>query len=144
VIDRTHRRSFLNGLLGAWATGLGGAIFYPIARYVAPPDVPEAPTQSVDAGKASLALNSGRVVPFGTEPAIIIRTPSGEYRAFTAICTHLQCTVQDRPDLEHIWCACHNGHYDLSGRNIAGPPPRPLQPFDINIRDGELIVSRRT
>ncbi len=138
------RRSFLNWLLGLWTMGVGAAILYPILRYMVPPDVPEAATLSVTDGKASMLLpNSGRVFPFGSAPAIVIRTPAGEYRAFSAVCTHLACTVQYRPDLQHIWCACHNGHYDLHGRNIAGPPPRPLEPYEVNIRDDAIVVSKR-
>ncbi|OFW08435.1 MAG: hypothetical protein A3H96_21285 [Acidobacteria bacterium RIFCSPLOWO2_02_FULL_67_36] len=139
-----ERRTFLNWLLGSWATGVAASIFYPILRYLIPPDIPEAATRSVDAGKASTLLpNSGRVVAFGSAPAIVVRTATGDYRAFSAVCTHLQCTVQYRPDLQHIWCACHNGHYDLSGRNIAGPPPRPLEQYDVNLRDDEIVVSKR-
>jgi Rieske Fe-S protein len=82
-------------------------------------------------------------VPFGSAPVLLVRTPAGELRAFSATCTHLDCTVQYRPDLEHVWCACHNGHYDLEGRNIAGPPPRPLTPFDINLNGDEIVISRR-
>lgn len=137
------RRSFLNWLLGFWAMGVAASILYPIVRYLIPPDIPEAPTQSINAGKASLGPNSGRIVPFGSAAAIIVRTAAGDYRAFSAICTHLTCTVQYRPDLQHIWCACHNGHYDLNGRNIAGPPPRPLEPYHVDIRGDELIVSKQ-
>ncbi len=138
------RRGFLNWLLGAWAAGVAGSILYPVIRYLIPPEIPEASTQSVNAGKASaLALNSGRIVPFGSVPAILVRTAAGDYRAFSATCTHLACTVQYRPDLEHIWCACHNGHYDLTGRNIAGPPPRPLEAYQVNVANDELIVSKK-
>jgi cytochrome b6-f complex iron-sulfur subunit len=118
---------------------------YPVARYLAPPEVPEATAQSVMAGSAdSLAPNSGRVVPFGSRPAIVIRTAAGDLRAFSAICTHLDCTVQYRPDLQRIWCACHNGQYDLNGRNVAGPPPRPLEAFDVNVKDDQIALSRRS
>jgi Rieske Fe-S protein len=144
VAPSPHRRSFLNWLLGAWSAGVAGSILYPILRYLVPPDVPEAATRSVTDGKAStLVPNSGRVFPFGSTPAIVIRTPGGEYRAFSAVCTHLACTVQYRPDLQQIWCACHNGHYDLNGRNVSGPPPRPLEPYDVNIRDDEVVISKR-
>jgi len=78
----------------------------------------------------------------GVQPGILIRTPSGEFRAFSAICTHLQCTVQYREDLRHIWCACHNGHYDLNGKNIASPPPRLLEQYTVNIRGDEVVVSK--
>ncbi|MBI4391409.1 MAG: Rieske (2Fe-2S) protein, partial [candidate division NC10 bacterium] len=70
------------------------------------------------------------------------RTPAGELRAFSAVCTHLNCTVQYRPDLSHIWCACHNGHFDLTGKNIAGPPPRPLETFVVNARGNQIVVSK--
>lgn len=140
-----RRRGFLNWLLGLWGAGVAGSILYPVIRYLVPPDIPEAATQSVNAGKAaSLLPNSARIVPFGSLPAIIIRTAAGEYRAFAATCTHLACTVQYRADFEHIWCACHNGHYDLNGRNIAGPPPRPLETYQVNVRDGEIIISKST
>lgn len=140
-----RRRTFLNWLLGLWATGVAASIFYPILRYLVPPDIPEAATESTTGGKAAtLAPNTGRVVPFGSAPAIVVRTPAGEYRAFSAVCTHLACTVQYRSDLQQIWCACHNGHYDLNGRNVAGPPPRPLEPYDVNLRDDEIVISKRT
>jgi Rieske Fe-S protein len=137
------RRHILNLLLGTWGAGVLGAILYPILRFLVPPDIPESPTLTVSAGRASnLAANSGRVVPFGNEPALVIRLPSGDLRAFTAVCTHLSCTVQYRPDLQQIWCACHNGHYDLTGRNVAGPPPRPLRAYDVDVKDDEIFVSR--
>jgi len=60
----------------------------------------------------------------------------------SAICTHLDCTVQYREDLSHIWCACHNGHYDLNGANIAGPPPRPLEAYTVSVRGTEIVVRK--
>ncbi|RMG45349.1 MAG: ubiquinol-cytochrome c reductase iron-sulfur subunit [Acidobacteria bacterium] len=139
----TRRRRFINFLLG---TSLGAtliAIIYPIIKFLVPPRVAESAASSVVAGKVSeLPPNSGKIFKFGSRPGILIRTPTGEFRAFSAICTHLQCTVQYRPDLRQIWCACHNGHYDLNGRNIAGPPPRPLEKYVVNIRGDEIIVSR--
>jgi len=139
------RRRVLDWLMGSWLVGVCGAVFYPVVRFLVPPEIAEAPTQSVKAGSAaSLAVNTARLVPFGQTPAIVVRLKTGELRAFSGTCTHLSCTVQFRPDLEHIWCACHNGHYDLTGRNIAGPPPRPLEAFDANVQGDEIVISRRT
>jgi Rieske Fe-S protein len=143
--DGEARRDVLNWLLGSWLAGVLGSILYPVARYLVPPDVPEAAPPSVVAGKAGeLAPNTGKIVPFGTRPVILVRTSTGELRAFSATCTHLTCTVQYRPDLEHIWCACHNGHYDLNGRNIEGPPPRPLDRFDVALRGDEVVIVKRS
>jgi Rieske Fe-S protein len=104
------RRDVLNWLLGGWLAGVVGSVVYPISRYLVPPEVPEAAPPSVNAGKdADIPNNTGKLVPFGTQPVIVVRTAAGELRAFSGTCTHLSCTVQYRPDLERIWCACHNG-----------------------------------
>jgi Rieske Fe-S protein len=138
------RRAVLDWLLGLWGTGVVASVLYPVLHYLVPPEMPEAATQTANAGQAStLAPESARIVPFGSAPAIIVRDASGEYRAFAATCTHLACTVQYRADLQHIWCACHNGHYDLRGRNVAGPPPRPLEEYDVNVREDQIVVSKR-
>lgn len=114
---------------------------YPVARYLKPPPETGPNVQSVvGANVDEMEPNSGRIIRFGNKPVILLRTESGGYHAFSAVCTHLECTVQYRPDLEHIWCACHNGHYDLNGRNISGPPPRPLAPYDVKISDGKVMV----
>lgn len=90
-----------------------------------------------------VAPDSGQIFKFGSDPGILIRTPDGELRAFSAIRTHLSCIVQYRADFDHIWCACHNGHYDLHGKNIKGPPPRPLEEYDVTVASEEIIVSER-
>ena len=137
------RRSFLNYLLGTTAGAFLVSAFYPVVKFLVPPKVAEPNPKSVVAGKVGeLEPNSGKIFKFGTKPGILINTPEDELRAFTAICTHLDCTVQYREDLEHIWCACHNGHYDLLGRNISGPPPKPLTEFKLNIRDDTIFVSK--
>ncbi len=75
--------------------------------------------------------NKFRIFKFGNKLGIILITPDNKLKAFSAICTHLSCTVQYRRDLQIIWCACHNGRYDLEGRNISGPPPRPLTAYAV-------------
>ncbi|MFQ5628733.1 MAG: ubiquinol-cytochrome c reductase iron-sulfur subunit [bacterium] len=98
---------------------------------------------SVVAGKVGdLQPNTGKIFRFGSKPGILVLTQQGEYRAFSAVCSHLQCTVQYRSDFKHIWCACHNGHFDLAGKNIAGPPPRPLEAYKVDIKGDEIIVSK--
>jgi Rieske Fe-S protein len=87
--------------------------------------------------------NSGQIFKFGNRAGILVRTSSGDLRAFNATCTHLNCIVQYREDLGHIWCACHNGHFDLTGVNVQGPPPRPLERYDVNVRGDQIVVSRR-
>ena len=117
---------------------------YPLARYLIPPEIPEAKPTTLKVAKVDeVSPNSSLMFRYGRKPGILIRTQDGKFNAFSAVCTHLDCTVQFRSDWGIIWCACHNGRYDLTGRNIAGPPPRPLTPFEVNIKDGEVYVSER-
>lgn len=137
------RREFLDYLLGTSVVATLVAIAYPIIKFLIPPAVTESTQNSVVAAKVSdLEANSGKIFKFGTKPGILIRTPSGELKAFSATCTHLDCIVQYRPDMKMVWCACHNGQYNLSGQNVGGPPPRPLEEFVVNTRGDEIVVSK--
>lgn len=143
--SRKSRRSFLKYMLN---TALGGfiiSILYPIYMYLKPPVQNDVEVSSVNAGKLEdFNLDAGKIIRFGNKPVIVIREKTGKFKAFSATCTHLDCTVQYRSDLEVIWCACHNGKYDLTGRNISGPPPRPLQEYKTVIKNDELIIIKNT
>jgi len=143
---KSSRRAFVNWLLGTSAGSFVVAMLYPVTRYLIPPEAGESSASSVTLpfGPDEIGPNSAKAFRFGSKPGILVRTESGELRAFSAVCTHLDCTVQFRYDISHIWCACHNGHFDLTGRNIQGPPPRPLDAFDVNVRGDEIVVSKRT
>lgn len=138
------RRGFVEFLLGGGFLATAVAFIYPVLRYFVPPKTADLGGDSVVAGKVGeLAPNSGKIFRFGSRPGLLIRTANGGYRAMSAVCTHLSCTVQYRPDMREVWCACHNGAYNLEGRNISGPPPRPLEAFDVQVRGDEIFVSRR-
>jgi Rieske Fe-S protein len=137
-----NRRTFLSVFLGATGLGALGSILYPVLDFLRPPPGGEANPNSVKAGSIDdLAPDSGAIFRFGSKPGLLIRTATGEIKAFEATCTHLDCIVQYRPDLRQIWCACHNGRYDLNGTNVAGPPPRPLKPFRVIVQGKDIIVS---
>jgi Rieske Fe-S protein len=137
------RRSFLDYLLGTSALATLGAIVYPIFRFMSPPQIVESAENSVVAAKLNeVPLNSGKIFKFGNKPGILVHTAAGEFKAFSAVCTHLECIVQYRDDTKQIWCACHNGQYNLSGKNIGGPPPRPLEEYKVNTRGDEVVVTR--
>jgi cytochrome b6-f complex iron-sulfur subunit len=138
------RRGFVNWLLSTSAAAFVLSVIYPVGRYLVPPPVGESTAASVTIAikPDEVKPNTGQIFKFGSRPGILVRTAAGELRAFSAVCTHLSCTVQYRPDLGEIWCACHNGHFDLNGHNVAGPPPRPLEPYVVNVRGYQIVVSK--
>lgn len=139
------RRRLVQTLLGGGVMASIASFLYPVLRYLMPPVIADLGGDEVVAGKVGdLKPNSGKIFRFGSHPGLLILNAQGEYRALSATCTHLSCTVQYRGDLGHVWCACHNGMYDQNGRNISGPPPRPLEAFQVNLRGEEIVVRRAT
>ena len=141
------RRVFLDALLAVGFVSTAAAIAYPVSRFLVPPASGEPATDSAVAAKlAALKPNSGLIFAFGSRPAIVVRTADGDVKAFTAVCTHLDCTVQFKADTSQLWCACHNGMYDLGGNVVSGPPPRGLEQFVVKLRgepgEEEIVVSR--
>jgi cytochrome b6-f complex iron-sulfur subunit len=138
------KRNFLKFILSGGILALAGSVFYPIFAYLKPPKQGEVEVTSVKAGKVSeIEKDSGKIVKFGTKPVILVRTANDELRAFSATCTHLDCTVQYKKELGLIWCACHNGKYDLNGRNVSGPPPRPLDEYRVITQGEEISISKK-
>jgi cytochrome b6-f complex iron-sulfur subunit len=137
------RRHFVNSLLGSGILATAASILYPILKFVIPPETAESAVMSTTAGRLEgIQPNTGRIFQFGGDPGLLVRTAEGELRAFSARCPHLNCTVQYDSDQRQIVCACHGGVFDLNGKNIAGPPPRPLTAYNVNVRGDEVVVSR--
>lgn len=143
--ESQSRRNVIRALLGTGFTGSILSFVYPAARFIIPPAETEPAAREVKAANASdLNPNSGLIFKFGNRPGLLLRTEKGEWRAFTAICTHLNCTVQYRDDTRQIWCACHDGLFDVNGRVVGGPPPEPLEEYAVNVRGEDVMVSRQS
>ncbi len=139
--NRISRRSWIDIFLGGSLIAWMGSVLYPIVSYLKPPEVAEIQVSRVTVGPAAdFPPNESQIIRFGRKPVILLRTEKGEFRAFFATCTHLDCTVQLKKDEGIIWCACHNGKYDLTGRNISGPPPRPLDQLQVQVTDDGMIT----
>ena len=139
------------------------AIFYPVVRFLRPRKATSVGEQQVVAPfrVKELASTSSKIFDYGGQPCLVILTKEGaklvaagqspgpdDVKAFNAVCTHVQCTVKYRPSSADIFCNCHEGVYDLTGRNVAGPPPRPLEVYRVTLRgergEEEILVSRKS
>jgi thiosulfate dehydrogenase [quinone] large subunit len=102
---------------------------------------PTQPSGRVIAQAAQVA--PGSAVSFtdnsGT-PALLVHETSGEFRAFSAVCTHAGCLVGYQSG--DFFCPCHGGRYSgLTGAVIAGPPPTPLQQVQVSVSNGEVFLT---
>lgn len=132
------RRDFLGMAVGGSAAALALAGAYPVVRYLEPPAEP-APGATPVGKLEEFQVGAVRTVLVNERPVLIVRT-ANEVRAFSALCTHLQCVVQYAAERKRFECPCHGGVYSLDGTNVAGPPPRPLDELAVAIAEGTVIV----
>lgn len=136
----TTRREFLNE---AAATALGtAAVGSMIVTYgYLSPNVLFEPPTTFRAGNPDL-YPPNSVTFLEDQQVYVVRTENGFY-AVSAVCTHLGCVTQWKPELGLIACPCHGSKFKPDGTKIEGPAPRPLPHFAISLTgDGELQVDK--
>ncbi|HWE22318.1 MAG TPA: Rieske 2Fe-2S domain-containing protein [Myxococcales bacterium] len=143
-VPATGRRSVLDLLLGLGFIGWLASVVYPVLRYMKPlgSQGQGGPVRLSKEEMARLERERTLIVRAGTSRIILFEDAEQKLRALEARCTHEGCTVQYVPGDSVIWCACHNGRFDLDGRVLAGPPPRPLGKYAVQREaDGTVAVS---
>lgn len=148
------RRDFVKGVTLITSTLIGAGFGIPALGYLISPGlnvkeseswVPVGPLKNYEVGIPKL-FNFTRsqvngwektVLSFG---AFVIRKDENQVLVLSNICTHLACRVSWHPDVEHYISPCHNGHFDIYGNVISGPPPRPLDEFQTKIEDDNLYI----
>jgi cytochrome b6-f complex iron-sulfur subunit len=139
----TSRRHFLDLLLGASFLGWLVSIAYPIIRYLKPlPQTgPTGPTRLTRDEASKLEQNKFVIVPVSGQRVIVFQSQD-QLLALSAKCTHEGCTVTYLPGQSVVWCPCHDGRFDLTGRVLSGPPPQPLTKYAAQRQpDGGIVVS---
>jgi len=75
------------------------------------------------------------------EISVYVLTNNGrDFIAMSNICTHLGCRVRWISDQEIFFCPCHNGVFDKEGAVASGPPPRPLDRYELKVEDDQLFI----
>ena len=68
----------------------------------------------------------------------------GGFLALYRVCPHLGCVVPWSEEGQRFLCPCHAGVFSIEGEVLAGPPPRPLDLFPVEIVEGEITVDTGT
>jgi menaquinol-cytochrome c reductase iron-sulfur subunit len=152
---RISRRDFMKTTTAAIGGFIGLATSIPVIGYLISPAVREGEKTSwIDLGPLEK-------YPVGTTPStfeftqtsvngwertslsygvFVVREGEQKVQVLSNICTHLGCRVSWHPDIQHYVSPCHDGHFNLTGKNISGPPPRPLDEFATKIENGNLYI----
>src|SRR3954452_1820238 len=139
------RREFCNflGLTSA-------ALFLGAGGFAAKAALEDHDTESFAAtrvdGAETMAPNSALNFnyPASKDSAVLIRTADGAYHAYGQKCTHLSCPVYYSRDHQRLECPCHEGAFDAATGNVLyGPPPRPLDSIELDVRAGQVWAKGR-
>jgi cytochrome b6-f complex iron-sulfur subunit len=134
------RRDFLNEITMG-ALGIAGLGSVAVTYQYFSPNVLFEPSTTFRAGNPDL-YPSHSVTFLQDQQVYIVRMPEGFY-AVSAVCTHLGCITQWKPDADMIACPCHGSKFHPDGVKIEGPAPRPLPHFSITLTAaGELQVDK--
>jgi Rieske Fe-S protein len=138
------------GLAGAVsACSSGGSSSSPAgaaSASTAPASAPSSASASAGTGSAAGALATTSEIPVGsgkifTEQKVVVTQPaSGDFKAFSAICTHMGCIVSQVSN-GTIDCPCHGSQYSIKdGAVVAGPAPSPLPAEPIKVSGTSIVL----
>lgn len=77
---------------------------------------------------------------WGTEAAWVLRKSEDRFVVYNLHCTHVGCPVNWSPQAKRFFSPCHGGVFDQEGRVLAGPPPRPLDRYEVKVENGVLYA----
>jgi Rieske Fe-S protein len=154
------RRTFV-----AWVTsGIGAVISVtvglPAIGYIISPALhslrseeprdwqPLGPLSQVEASSEPVLFTLSHVIEAGwrktlkKEMIYVQQLPNGELVAHSNVCTHLSCLVHWEPEAQRFFSPCHAGVFDRMGNVVSGPPPRPLDRYEVRVEDGQIWVGK--
>jgi nitrite reductase/ring-hydroxylating ferredoxin subunit len=135
------RRSFAGFLVltsGGFVVGQGWIAAQDLIRKGRPPP-PRRKIASLGDVPVGAALMFN--YPGDHDPCLLLRPDESTLVAYSQSCTHLACAVVPKMEEGVLHCPCHAGYFDLrTGKNIAGPPPRPLRKIELEIQGEDVLA----
>jgi cytochrome b6-f complex iron-sulfur subunit len=137
----TTRRGFLDWVIYVCSTISGAALVLPALVYLFPATRSGPAKAREEAGDAdSWRAWEARKIALAGKPVLVVKKDK-DFVAYTAICPHLGCLVEFSDKDKTIVCPCHAATFDLEGKVVAGPPPRPLASYTVSVVQGKVYVS---
>ena len=145
-----ERRRTLVALVNGAVAVLGGALTSLLGVFALKPGRTSSTDRWIKAGslddlKADLPTAKVLVVPRvdgwyrerAPRTVFLVWDGDRQVRALSATCTHLGCQVTFDAEAKKFKCPCHGGVYDVTGKVLEGPPPRPLEVIEARIESGD-------
>lgn len=136
--EKQSRREFITnlGIIGALVIAIG-SFFKNIFTYFLPEKKKITYHKYLVAKKGEIPLGKAKEITLLDKPAFVVHIDSG-YKVFSGICTHLGCIVRWEEQNNRFYCPCHQGIFNKQGEVTGGPPPRPLDEYQVEL-DNNLV-----
>ena len=97
-------------------------------------------TTSGPIGKADeVPVGGGKI--FAADKVVVTQPTAGDYKAFSAVCTHQGCVVAEIKGAD-IDCTCHGSKFSITdGSVVKGPATKPLEALEVTVKGGEISVA---
>jgi cytochrome b6-f complex iron-sulfur subunit len=134
------RRSFLQNL------GIAGALIIAIGLYIRNSFSFLLPKHKEKTYHKYLVSKVGEIAPGQAKEITIAGKPvfvtniDNNYKVFSGVCTHLGCIVRWEENKSRFYCPCHQGIFSKTGEVIGGPPPRPLDEFQVEVENKLVFI----
>jgi menaquinol-cytochrome c reductase iron-sulfur subunit len=150
-----NRRDFMKITIAGIGGVIAAAIGIPAIAYIVGPALKDKTADWIKLGavnkvelntptlfKTTVQTQTGWVSSEEEFSGYVMTENGQDFIVMSNVCTHLGCRVRWIPDKEGFYCPCHNGVFAKDGTVVSGPPPRPLDRFEVKIEDGILYVQR--
>ncbi|MEK6642461.1 MAG: Rieske 2Fe-2S domain-containing protein [Planctomycetota bacterium] len=134
------RRRWFDVVLGAMGASAIAGLIWPAIAYMLPVRKRGGGSDRTSAGKETeFAVWDAKKVLVRGKPVVVLRTDK-QFQAYSAICTHLGCIVHWNSASRSLDCPCHAAVFDMNGKVVSGPPPKPLPEYSVSVAQGEVII----
>jgi Rieske Fe-S protein len=141
IHDDAGRRRFLSQAVMGFGLLFGvGTLGLRFIQFLVPSRKPGRSEAVLIGSESRIPPGGALSLDFGGHKILVLQTDQG-VAAFSRRCTDLGCLVSWNKERQQFLCPCHRGVYDRNGTNIAGPPPRPLDRFEVIKRGEQLYVN---
>jgi Rieske Fe-S protein len=125
--------------------GLGAALLAACTTYGKKPESPDAAASPAPTGGGAPAdaIAKASDIPVGSGvivgDVVVTQPAAGDFKGFSAICTHAGCTVSEVAD-GTINCPCHGSRFNLDGSVAKGPAQQPLKPETVSLQGDSIVL----
>jgi len=147
------RRRFFKYCVNGIATAITAALSIPLGGFFVLPSLKKSKSGWKECGPVDeFKIGEIKLVPlkplakkswpedWGKEAAFVYRKSENEFVVYNLHCTHAGCPVNWNGQAKRFFSPCHGGVFDQNGKVLGGPPPRPLDRYEVKIKNGILYA----